>query len=326
MYGYRSCFGINGMPCFLPAVAHLNGETAGTFYYFKRFRQSGTGETNRQQNNGIQSAPGIPMRIIDFHTHLFPDDLASRVIEKLAVDAPTGRSFTDGTSGGLVGSMRRNGIALSVALPIATRKEHVTTINAAQAALDRTRLLPFGALHPQTEDIDTVIDFLVRHRIPGVKFHPEFQDFYIDDPRYFSLYEALSAAGIITVFHAGKDPGPFTSDHVLPPAIKKISADFPHLRLIAAHMGGWQVWRQSYEELCGAPVYFDTSAIYGLLDRTLFMRMVHKHGSERILFGSDSPWFDQGIAVKWIEGLPLGDHEKEMIFHGNAGRLLEGAR
>jgi predicted TIM-barrel fold metal-dependent hydrolase len=262
------------------------------------------------------------MKVIDFHTHLFPDDLAPRAIDKLVVNAPAGRSFTDGTANGLRKSMHSNGIGYSVILPIATHKDHVITINKAQSVLDRTGFIPFGTIHPQTDDIEGVITFLRQHRIAGIKLHPEYQDFYSDNPRYFPLYEALEAAGIITVFHAGKDPGPFSSDHVLPPALKKIRSGFPRLKMVAAHMGGWQVWQQALDELCGLPLYFDTSAIYGLIDRSLFLKMVQKHGAEWILFGSDSPWFDQGVACGWIESLPLHDHEKEQIFYLNAELLL----
>ena len=262
------------------------------------------------------------MKIIDFHAHLFPDDLAPRVIEKLGATAPEGRSFTDGTAAGCAASMRSSGIARSVILPIATKPEQVTTINDFQATLDRTAFIPFGAIHPRTERIDDVITFLKKNRIAGVKLHPEYQDFHIDAAEFFPVYEALAAAGIIALFHAGKDPGPFSSTHALPPAIRKVVGTFPDLTIVAAHMGGWDTWNEAYEQLCGMPVYLDTSAIYGRIDRSLFLRMLRKHGSEKILFGSDSPWIDQKTAREWIENLPLSDNDKERIFHLNAEELL----
>ena len=261
--------------------------------------------------------------IIDFHTHAFPDDLAPKVIEKLIGDAPTGKNFTDGTASGLRKSLEKNGITQAVVLPIATKKEQVPTINAFQSSLDRTSFIPFGAVHPDTENFEEVISFFKKHDIKGIKLHPEYQNFYMDAPHYFPLYEALASAEIRIIFHAGKDPGPFSCDHALPEGFKNVRRNFPDLKIVAAHMGGWQLWEESYQELCGESFYFDTSAIYGLIDRDLFVRMVDKHGSDFILFGSDSPWFDQGEAFKWINSMPLTDVRKEKIFHLNAERFLD---
>ncbi len=262
------------------------------------------------------------MTIIDFHTHLFPDDLAPRVLEQLSQYTSEGSSATDGTAAGLKASMRQNGISRSVILPVATRAEQVATINTFQSTLDPAAFIPFGALHPDTPDSDAVITVLKRHRFAGIKLHPEYQEFHCDAPEHFALYEALAAANLCLVLHAGNDPGPFTGTHARPSAIRTVIEQFPQLTVIAAHMGGWGAWDESYETLCGQNIFFDTSAIYGHLSGEQFMRMVRKHGSERILFGSDSPWVDQGIACRWIEELPLSDNDISGIFHKNAETLF----
>lgn len=260
--------------------------------------------------------------IIDFHTHIFPDALAPRAIAKLLEYAPNDRNFTNGTAAGLITSMKNSGISRSVTLPIATKNEQTPVIIKQQSKSDLNYFVPFGTMHPSTTDIAGTIELLEHHAIKGVKFHPEYQDFYLHDPRYFPLYEALSAAGIIVVIHAGKDPGPFNGDHATPASFIIIKREFPKLTIVAAHMGGWKIWDQISDTLCGLPLYFDTSAIYGFIDKNLFMRMVHKHGTDRILFGSDSPWFDQGNSVAWIDALPLSQNEKEKIFTKNAENLL----
>jgi hypothetical protein len=163
---------------------------------------------------------------------------------------------------------------------------------------------------------------LVSSGVKGIKFHPEYQDFYIGEPRYFPLYEALQSSGMIVVFHAGKDPGPFTCDHALPPAFKKIHASFPRLRIVAAHMGGWRVWDDVEKHMLELPVYFDTSAVRELMAPEEFLRLARKHGTERLLFGTDSPWFDQDADVKWIDSMKLTQAEKERIFFRNAEALL----
>lgn len=262
------------------------------------------------------------MHIIDFHTHYFPDELAPRAIATLLENTPENELFTDGTSSGLQASMAKHHINQAVILPVATKPSQVDVINQHGLPAQHDCFIQFGALHPQTVDIDSVVLFLKKNGLKGVKLHPEYQHFYLDDPQHFPLFEALSGAGLITVVHAGSDPGPFSCDHALPIAFKTIQANFPRLTLVAAHMGGWQMWEEVRSTLCGTPLYMDTAAVAGHMDPDLFVEIARKQGCDKILFGSDSPWFDQGAAVRWIELLPLTDHEKELIFAANALHLL----
>lgn len=262
------------------------------------------------------------MNILDFHAHYFPDDLAPRAVSKLVGSAPGMTAGTDGTLAGLTDSMRRAGIGLAVTLPVATRPSQVSQINESAIALADSRIIPFGALHPDDEDWRSEIDRLSAHGVRGVKLHPEYQNFHLGDRRLTPMYEALQAAGLVTVFHAGKDPGPFTGDHALPAAIRDLSRAFPELTIVAAHMGGYLVWDEVEDVLCGERLYFDTAAVTGTLEPARFVRLCRKHGIERILFGTDSPWFDQKAAVEWIDRTSLTAAEKEAIFFANASSLL----
>jgi len=266
------------------------------------------------------------MKIIDFHTHVFPPELAPRAL-KLLIDnaAPTAvmKNHTDGTADGLIESMRRSGIDKSVTMAIATKPSQVSTINKGCAESASAEIIPFGTLHHDMESFDAEIDFLSASGIRGIKLHPEYQYCYIDDPKMYPAYEKLSAAGLIVLFHAGKDPGPFTNDHALPPAIRKVHEHFPSLKMAAAHMGGWKVWDEVEEVIAGIDIYFDTAAIYKWLPPRQFVRLCRKHGCEKILFGSDSPWYDQAECVEWLKRSGLNDVELEAVFYGNAKRLLE---
>jgi predicted TIM-barrel fold metal-dependent hydrolase len=262
------------------------------------------------------------MKVIDFHTHIFPDNLAGRAIAALLENAPGVAAKTNGTLSGLRASMKKNNVMQSVLLPIATKLSQVSTINKTCKALMSDDCIPFGTLHPDMETFLEEIDLLKSLHVKGIKLHPEYQNFFIDTPRIFPIYEALQAEGMIVVFHAGKDPGPFTCDHALPPAFKKIHANFPRLKISAAHMGGWQVWQDVEKYSIDLPVYFDTAAVREFLPVPEFIRLARKHGTDRILFGSDSPWYDQGEDIAWIESMPLTPEEKERILFKNAESLL----
>jgi predicted TIM-barrel fold metal-dependent hydrolase len=265
------------------------------------------------------------MEIIDFHTHTFPDELAPRAIAALISNSPESTNHTDGTLNGLKNSMWTNGITRSVVLPVATKTSQVSAINRNCISLSGSGIIPFGALHPEMENFQEEINFLKSNKIPGIKFHPEYQNFYIDSPTVFPIYEALSQAGLIVVFHAGMDPGPFTNDHVVPSMIRKVHKSFPDLLIVAAHMGGWKMWGEVKEYLCALPVYFDTSAVTDQMSKDDFVKIVRLHGAEKILFGTDSPWFDQGEVRRWIEETSLTDSEKERIFCRNANELFSMA-
>ena len=262
------------------------------------------------------------MKIIDFHAHIFPDALAERAVSTLIACSPGSKNYTDGTASGLQQSMALSGVSKSVLLPVATKPSQVGGINKECKKFSTTEFIAFGALHPNTENFQEEIDFLKSTNVPGIKLHPEYQNFYVDSPEMYPIYEALSGAGLITVFHAGKDPGPFTCDHCLPFALRKIRKDFPDLKIVAAHLGGWKVWGDVEELLCGLSIYFDTAAVQGILPDEEFLRIVHKNGIDKILFGTDTPWFDQGAAVKWIDQMKLSDSDKEAILHKNATHLL----
>jgi len=60
----------------------------------------------------------------------------------------------------------------------------------------------------------------------------------------------------------------------------------------------------------------------GYIDDELFLKIIRKHGADRILFASDCPWCSAGETVKLIERVGLTDEEKEMIYHKNAETLL----
>ena len=57
-------------------------------------------------------------------------------------------------------------------------------------------------------------------------------------------------------------------------------------------------------------------------DPAQLVRILRKHGAERVLFGSDSPWGDPGEELGVLRGLGLEETELEAVCGGNAARLL----
>ena len=261
--------------------------------------------------------------IIDFHTHVFPDELAPRAMEQLRGLMPEAVAHGDGTAGALLRSMDAAGIDLAVTLPVATRESQVAGINTVAGRRPRhTRLLAFGALFPGMAGMQREVARLLDQGVKGIKLHPEYQQFRVDDPAHFDMYALLSEAELIVVFHAGWDPAPFCRNLATPRALRSVADRFPRLRMVAAHMGGYRMWDEVERWLCGTHVVFDTSAAIDVLSPEEFARRVRLHGAERVAFASDSPWFSQSGALEKVLAAPLSDAQRHAVLCGTAQALL----
>ncbi|HEX2948962.1 MAG TPA: amidohydrolase family protein [Armatimonadota bacterium] len=261
--------------------------------------------------------------IIDIHTHAFPESLASRAVDELAKRSGL-QPKTDGTCRGLVASTRRAEIELSVIAPIATKPGQASAINgwAIETNRNYSELTCFGTIHPDMEDWKEEIARLVNERFVGIKMHPDYQGFFVDEPRMFPIYEKLADAGMILLLHAGIDVGlPFPT-HCTPERLANMMRHVPGLTIIAAHMGGYRQWDAVDRYLVGKNIYFDTACSLRSMGPRRMREMILLHGVDKILFGTDSPWEDQQEAIRDIRELNLSEEEQEAILGKNAWRLL----
>jgi len=265
-------------------------------------------------------------QIIDIHTHAFPDELAQRAVTMLSEHANV-PPHTDGTCEGLRASMKRAGIARSAIMPIATKPSQVRSINrwAAEVNSRFEDLLCFGTLHPAQEDWREEIERITADGIRGIKLHPDYQGFFVDDSAMIPIYRALSDAGLVLLMHAGVDIGLPPPVHCTPERLARVLDAVPDLVLIAAHMGGYKCWEEVERRLVGRALYFDTSYSMADLGEERMLHLIRAHGTDRILFGTDSPWTDQSAEVRVFCTLPLSQDELAAILGGNAARLLNRA-
>lgn len=260
--------------------------------------------------------------IIDFHTHTFPDAIAARAIDKLASQAHTTPNC-DGTNKGLLAHMKQSGVDMSVLVPIATKPEQTHGINelAYQTNSTESKLISFGSVHPLNDDYKQILRDLKTHNIKGIKLHPAYQGMYFDDVAYLRLISYAQELDLYVLIHAGMDAGLPECDyasvsHIIP-ALDKVDQS----KLILAHMGGYGEWNSVEKYIVGSDVYFDTS--YSPLPKEQFVRIIKKHGTDKILFGTDSPWTNQKTAVDTILSLGLSTAEINQILYGNASVILE---
>lgn len=259
---------------------------------------------------------------IDFHTHCFPDALAVKAISRLSHVSGGLTPYTDGTVAGLRRSMVEEGVNASVVLHIATNPTQQTKVNDFAASIHNgVDIFSFGSVHPDAPDALEELERIKTLGLPGVKLHPDYQGFAVDDPKMKPLYRKISDLGLVTVFHAGVDYG-FTPPYGCMPEQLARALDWFSAPVVAAHWGGIQCGAEVLEHLCGRDVYFDTSFGYGMMPKYYAEKILERHGTERMLFGTDSPWHTAAMEWRLLDSLGLSASDREKISCGNAKHLL----
>lgn len=259
--------------------------------------------------------------IIDFHTHCFPDKIAARAVESLGKAAALVPAC-DGTADGLLKSMKEDKIDISVVLNIATNPHQQTSVNNFATELNKKpRLIAFGSVHPDADDALDELERIAGMGLKGVKFHPEYQDFFVDDVKMRPIYKKISQLGLITVFHAGADYGFPAPYKCMPDALARALKWFDS-PVIAAHWGGIMCHDEVINHLCGLPLYFDVSFSYGAVALPMVRQIAEKHGTDKLLFGSDSPWHKPSEDMRVLHALDMDEVDINKICCDNAIKLL----
>jgi predicted TIM-barrel fold metal-dependent hydrolase len=261
--------------------------------------------------------------IVDFHTHVFPEKTAKKALAEVSRRAAI-PCYADGTTQGLLSSMKQAGIHLSVISRIAIRAEGVRPVNQWLEAQIQKGILPLAAAHPDMPPNPSFIQNLKAAGFKGIKLHPDYQGFFVDDRRMYFLYEAAQAEKMPVLFHAGLDRGLPPPVHATPERLLNVHRSFPALLMIAAHMGGEENYAQTERYLLGKDIFLDTSFVLQLMDLHTLERFFRRHPIERFLFGTDSPFKDQSEELNFLLNLPfLTQAEKEQVAGQNALALLE---
>lgn len=273
--------------------------------------------------------------VIDFHYHLFAQDLVPQPFWKMMVGFVRivcdgrGQSLSpeevattilptfwdrDGEQGLRV--MADAGIATSVLLPVdhgarmGDAATDIWTYNQHVAALARRypdRFVAFCAVEPhRASALDLLTAAVEQWGAKGLKLVPN-ASFSFDEDCVTPLLARLSAWGLPLLTHTGQWPGYGGGTFCHPSRLERILRDFPQLTVVAAHVSGlW--WRdlvalaQRYDNLM-----CDISGLQpGVIENyprvcSVLRRVLDAFGPHRVLFGSDGPVMDFSMSrADWV--------------------------
>ena len=147
------------------------------------------------------------------------------------------------------------------------------------------------------------------------------------DERLWPTYTVCRELGLPVIGHSGPDPD--GNGFAEPRAFGAVLKAFPEIPVVLAHMGGatWQQALEIAESYDNA--FFDCCEIIewtrsenGPSEREL-ARLIQDIGADRVMMGSDFPWYDLDQTVDRVMSLPLlSMEEKEGIIGANAERIL----
>ncbi len=267
-----------------------------------------------------------PVMIIDIHTHAFPDHLAARAMTQLQAETDQVIAVLDGTVGDLLKSMDRAGISASVVASIATKPTQFDSILRWSDTIRSERIIPFPSLCPKADGAVDQVRRVAAEGFRGIKLHPYYQQFLLDDERVFPAYAAAEECGLVILMHCGFDIA-FPRERVADPArLVRVLEQFPKLRVIAAHLGAWMDWDEVEARLVGRPVYLDVSTCFDFMPREQAERILRQHPPEYLVYGSDSPWVDQLRTLEQLREFGLAQAVEAAVEGGNAAQLLAASR
>lgn len=265
--------------------------------------------------------------VIDMHTHIWPEKIAKKTVRTLerigGIHAYSGGTLTE-----LKHTMKEDGVDLSVILPVITKPEQFDTVNRVAATYrESDGIISFGAIHPKNTEYIEKLKWIRELGLKGIKIHPDYQEEYFSAPSYQAIINEALSLGLIVTTHAGVDVGLSEPVHCTPSHVAAVYealrlGDNVDNKLVLAHTGGCDLWEEVLETLAGKKLYFDISFTHGRIADELFLALVRKHGSKRMMFGTDYPWSSAAETIAWMKSLPLTKEEREDILYRTAEQLL----
>jgi uncharacterized protein len=248
-------------------------------------------------------AAGCP--VIDAHTHYGPFQ---------------GIYFPRPGADGMMEIMDRAGVRLCISAPHSAlaepRRGNPTIVEVAQA--HPGRFLAYLSVNPNYPGELAQDVAALEQRDPavvGIKMHPGWHNYPLSGPKYAPAFEWAQANGFPILSHTwGKDA------NCGPQEVRKVAERYPDVPFLMGH-SCFGEFDQAIELATTFPnVYLELCAAYRVSG--LIEKMVEVAGSDKVLFGSDLPWFDEHFGIGCIVMSHISDADRRNILYRNAERVF----
>ena len=262
------------------------------------------------------------MEIIDAHAHIYPEKIAQKATDAIGVFYDIEMEMPAGTAERLIEDGQRAGVTRYVVHSVATTAHQVRSINEfIKREMDKfPQFIGFMTLHQDLseEQVKSEIEWAIDNGFRGIKLHPDFQKFNIDDESVEKFYKYTSNK-LPILLHMGDD----RFDYSKPSRLVKIAKKYPNVNFIAAHFGGYRCWDEAklYKGLNN--VYFDTCSSLPFISAEKAKEIIDMLGVERFFFATDFPMWDAKGEMERFNAINLTEKEREMILSKNVKKLLK---
>lgn len=257
------------------------------------------------------------MKITDAHAHIFPQKISLKASKSIGHFYDI-EMHHDGMAHVLAECEKEAGIERMLVCSTATTPHQVEAIN--DFIFEKCKKYPqfvgLATLHQDMEDPEREIERIIGMGLHGIKLHPDFQKFNIDDKNACKIYECIEGR-IPVLFHTGDKRYEYSKAY----RVKNIMKMFPKLTVVAAHFGGYSEWEESAKWLWDTGVYVDTCSTFFECPIDTVRKLVDIYGEDHIMFGTDYPMWNAPDELNYIEQLNLSDTAKQKIFSRNAVKV-----
>ena len=181
-----------------------------------------------------------------------------------------------------------------------------------------SRIIPFGTINPwyEEESLEEINRCIKVLKLKGFKLHPWMTGFPINSDLMDTMMREISRFDVPVIIHSGTPPW---SE---PLQIAELAYRFPKVKFIMAHMGITDLWKEAIDaaRMC-SNIWLETSGVPSLPIKTA----VEEIGSDRIVFGSDSPYGGKGghiFQLNKVRFLGLKEEDEGRILGKNLSKIL----
>ena len=262
------------------------------------------------------------MEIINAHAHIYPEKIAAKATDTIGIFYDIKMQMPAGTAERLIEDGKEAGVTRFVVHSVATTAHQVRSINEfiKKECEEHPEFIGFITLHQDLteEEVFHEVEWALQNNFRGIKLHPDFQKFNIDDEIAEKFYRAASGK-LPILLHIGDDRYDFSKPYRLVNMAKK----YPGVTFIAAHFGGYRCWADApiYQGLDN--VYFDTCSSLPFISAEEAKRLIDLFGADKFFFATDFPMWDSKTELERFNQIPLTSEEREMMFSKNIKRVFK---